>query len=90
MRIQEEPIYKTKITKDTKEAIQEHSRLDDVIQIYMDGSGYKGGIGAVAVLLQEGQEPQTLHYHLGPNDKHTVHEAETLGLTLATQLLATE
>ncbi|KAG2129733.1 ribonuclease H-like domain-containing protein, partial [Suillus clintonianus] len=55
-----------------------------------DGSGYKGGIGAAAVLIRDGQEPRKLRYHLGPNDEHTVYEAETLGLTLAARLLATE
>ncbi|KAG2052020.1 ribonuclease H-like protein, partial [Suillus hirtellus] len=62
----------------------------DRIQIFTDGSGYQGGIGAAAVLLREGQEPRALRYHLGNNEEHTVYEAELLGLTLAAHLIATE
>jgi len=83
-------IYKTRIAKDKNEAIREHKELRDAIQIFSDGSGYNGGIGAAAVLLREGQEPRTLRYHLGSDEEHTVYEGEMVGLTLAIHLLATE
>lgn len=62
----------------------------DTIKIFTDGSGHNGGIGAAAVLMRSGQEPRTLRYYLGPDEEHTVYEAEILGLTLAAQLLLTE
>ena len=64
--------------------------LKDTIQVYSDGSGYKGQIGVAAVLFREGKTPRTLQYHLGTENEHTVFEAEQVGLTLAARLIATE
>ena len=75
-------------TKDI--AIKEQRELKDEIQIYSDGSSHNGGVGAAAILLRKGQEPRILRYHLGQDKHHTVFEAELVGLTLATKLLATE
>ncbi|OAX31073.1 ribonuclease H-like protein, partial [Rhizopogon vinicolor AM-OR11-026] len=60
------------------------------IQVYSDGSGYKGQIGAAAILFCAGKAPSTLRYHLGTDKEHTVFEAEEVGLTLAAKLIATE
>lgn len=76
---------------DSKEqAIAECEQLTDQIQIYSDGSGHKGNIGAAAVLFRAGQRPRTLRIHLGTKDEHTVFEAKEAGLTLAARLLATK
>jgi ribonuclease HI len=83
-------IYKTHTAKTKKNPISEQRNLKDEIQVFTDGSGYNGGIGAAAILVREGQEPRTLRYHLGTDEEHTVYEAETLGLMLAAQLIATE
>jgi len=82
--------YNTHIAPKKTIAIREQRELTDKIQIFADGSGHSGGIGAAAVLMREGKEPRTLKYHLGPDKTHTVYEAEVVGLTLAAKLLATE
>jgi hypothetical protein len=82
--------YQTHTAPNKQQAIKEQKELEDIIQIFTDGSGHDGRIGAAAVLIREGQEPRTLKYHLGPDKIHTVYKAEVVGLTLAAKLLATE
>lgn len=82
--------WKTHIAADKEGAIEEHEQLTDLIQIYSDGSGHDGHVGAAAVLFRAGQAPRTLRYYLGTESEHTVFEAEEVGLTLAAHLLATE
>ncbi|KAG2067624.1 hypothetical protein BDR04DRAFT_956330, partial [Suillus decipiens] len=55
-----------------------------------NGSGHNGKVGTAAVLLWAGQAPRKLKYHLGLECKHTVYEAEVIGLSLTAQLIATE
>ena len=47
-------------------------------------------VGATAVLTRMGTTQRILHYHLGPEGEHTVHEAELIGILLAIQLIKTE
>lgn len=82
--------YDTYIAPKKELAIKEQKELKDIIQIYTDGSGHNGGIGAAAVLMREGKDPRMLKYHLGPDKTHTVYKAEVVGLMLAAKLLATE
>ena len=44
----------------------------------------------MVVLMCKNRPPCTLHYHLGPDLEHTVHEAELVGLLLGLHLLNTE
>jgi len=81
---------KTSIAKSKEEAIAEHFLLSDEIQIYCDGSGYRGKIGAAAIMFRKDRRPRILKYHLGEDSEHTVYEAEEVGLILAAHLLATE
>jgi ribonuclease HI len=83
-------IHRVRIANSKQKAIEEHIRLTDTIQIYSDGSGHEGKIGAAAVLFRAGQQPRTLCYHLGTDKEHTVFEAEAVGLNLAAKLLAME
>ena len=83
-------MFLTRIPRDKGDAIKEQRQLKEDIQIFTDGSGFNGGIGASAVLFRNGKESRSLRYYLGPEDEHTVYEAEVVGLTLAIQLLATE
>ena len=46
--------------------------------------------GPKAILLREGRPTCTLHFHLGLEGKHTVHEAELVGILLGLQLISTE
>jgi hypothetical protein len=62
----------------------------DQIQVYSDGSGSNGKIGAAAILFRTGVQPRILKYHLGTDKEHTVYEAEIVGLTLAAKLISTE
>ncbi|KAE9407131.1 hypothetical protein BT96DRAFT_750408, partial [Gymnopus androsaceus JB14] len=51
-----------------------------------DGSGYKGGVGAAAVLYRDGEEIETVRFRLGSDDDHEVFEAEIVGLILSLHL----
>ena len=61
-----------------------------VMQVYSDGSGIDGQVGAAAVLFWRGKEPRVLRYHLGMVADHTVYEVELVGLLLALHLLRDE
>ena len=56
------------------------------VRIYSDGSGFKGGIGAAALLYLKDRLVQTLRYYLGTNKEHTVYEAESVGLAMGLHL----
>lgn len=89
--VKKQPIvFRTHISPKEKDAIKEQRELTDIVQIYTDGSSHGGGVGAAAVLIREGKTPRILRYHLGSDRKHTVYEAEVVGLTLAAKLIATE
>ena len=60
------------------------------VQVYADGSGIGGGVGAAAVLYMDGQERRVLRKYLGKDEHNTVFEAEEMGLTLAVELVRTE
>ena len=76
---------------DTKDRAQEEDEQDRAeIQIYTDGSGLGGKIGASAVLYRGGQEKGQLRYCLGSARKHTVFEGECTGLVLGMELLRLE
>ena len=47
-----------------------------------DGSLLSKGVGAAAVLLEDGEVTDTQKYHLGLSEHHTVFEAELVGLIL--------
>lgn len=75
----------------SKEAsVLEDRNASEMIKIYTDGSAHDGKVGAAAVLTRSNQQLRTLHYHLGPETKHTVHEAELIGNILALHLISTE
>ena len=82
------PVFSTSIPPDKTTALAQATTAHDTpISIYCDGSGYEGGIGASAVLYVDSVESCSLQYHLGPDTKHTVYEAELTGLHLALHLL---
>ena len=47
-------------------------------KVYCDGSGYKYGVGAAAILYKENRVAKTLVLHVGSTTEHMVYE---LGLT---------
>jgi ribonuclease HI len=60
------------------------------IQVFTDGSAQGGKVGAAAILIRKNSPNRILHFHLGPEAEHTVHEAELVGLLLAIHLISTE
>ncbi len=70
--------------------IKEAEDAMEEIQIFLDGSALEGKVGASAVMLHKGRHTRTLHYHLGLDMEHTVHEAELAGILLGLHLLGTK
>jgi ribonuclease HI len=58
--------------------------------VFLDGSAHGGKVGAAAILIRKDKPDRVLHYHLGPESKHTVHEAELVGMILALHLIKME
>jgi hypothetical protein len=82
--------FQVRIVEDREMSIEEAKSTNEEIQAYADGLAINGNIGAATVLIREGKTPQALHLHLGPKSKHTVHEAELVGILLGLQLISTE
>jgi len=87
------PTYKRKFTttiaESKEESIKDEEKDESDIRIYTDGSGYKGKVGAAAVLYRKGaDEPEKiLRYHLGLLTKHTTFEGEAVGSILAAWMM---
>jgi len=77
------------IAESKEESIKEEAKDNSDIKIYTDGSGFKGSVGAAAVLYRKGvKEPEKiLRFHLGSLKKHTTFEGEAVGSILATWML---
>ena len=54
--------------------------------IYTDGSGYKGQIGALAIVFTNGKKTSALRYRLGPIREYTVFEGELVAIILGFHL----
>jgi ribonuclease HI len=83
------PAIECIISDDKEVALQaaEKNHTKCKYKIYCDGSGFKNEIGASALLYTGNQLTKTLHFHLGSEDKHTVYEAESVGLLMGIHLL---
>ena len=79
-----QPAFNTIISADKEAALTLANSTNHSlpIRIYSDGSGYKGGIGAAAMLYQGNRVIDTLHYYLGPDTEHTVYEGKVVSITL--------
>ena len=73
------------IEEDRAKAVEEALEPSGTF-IYTDGSGYEHGIGAAAILIEDGNVKKTLCYWLGPDTDHTVYEAEAVAVILALHL----
>jgi hypothetical protein len=60
------------------------------IQVYSDGSGIEGRIGAAAVLYRDGVLQGELRFHLGSDKHHMVYEGEGIGMVLGLELIRLE
>ena len=56
-------------------------------KVYYDGSCYKGGVGAAAILYKNNRPLETCRFKLGTAEEHTIYEAELVGIILALYLL---
>lgn len=74
--------------------MQEEADDTALVKIYSDGSGYKGGIGASAVMYRgggpTGRTVRALTAHLGSDEEQTVYVGELAGELMDLHLLATE
>jgi hypothetical protein len=70
------------------EAIEDIER-SHLVQVFSDGSGFEGGVGASAVLFINNRVAKVLHFHLGSKKEHTVYEAEGVGIAMALHMLKT-
>ena len=68
----------------------EFENTKEEIQVFLDGSAQGGKVGAAAILIRKDAPDHTLHFHLGTDTEHTIHEAELVGMLLALHLIATE
>ncbi|THU94079.1 hypothetical protein K435DRAFT_669085, partial [Dendrothele bispora CBS 962.96] len=82
-----DPGLETYIWGDEDTAVEACDTDDADLQFFTDGSGYKGGIGASAVMYWDGEEIDAIRYRLGSNLHHEVYEGECVGLILALHLL---
>ena len=83
------PVFSSVIPP-TKEAALPFALLtnDTVpVQVYSDGSGYEGGIGASALLYINDRLSRLLQLYLCTSQEHTVYKAEGVGLILSLHLL---
>ena len=58
--------------------------------VFSDGSGYEGAIGMAAVLYRGSVEKKATKKFMGSEDRHTVFEAELLGMSMAVELIKNE
>lgn len=60
-------------------------------KVYSDGSVMDGGVGAAAVLFENGREKSMIRMYLGTQaDAHNAYEAELVGISLALELIRRE
>jgi len=81
--------FKTYICDSKEQALLKADMLElaHPIQVFCDGSGLEGGVGASAVLYINDNVDKILHFHLGSKRHHTVYEAEGIGIVMALHLL---
>jgi ribonuclease HI len=82
--------FKTKIAKSRDASMRNATNAKEEVQVYADGSAMNRKVGVAAILIRAGKLLRMLHMHLGPESKHTVHEAELVGMLLGMHLISTE
>jgi len=82
--------FSISIPANKEASAREAENAMEEIQVFTDGSAQGGKVGAAAILIRNNRPFCMLHYHLGPEAEHTVHEAELVGLLLAMHLIRTE
>ncbi|KAH7096443.1 hypothetical protein BKA62DRAFT_511031 [Auriculariales sp. MPI-PUGE-AT-0066] len=83
------PLFSTTIDVSRERAIQNASRQTPAgaLQIFSDGSGEHGKVGAAAVVVLPCGDLIVRRAHLGVLSHHTVFESELFGIYLALQII---
>ena len=82
-----EPAHSTRIAVDKQAGLKLDREIENEgVRIYVDGSGYRGSIGASAVLYENGTKKRSLLYRLGTDAEHTVYESEAIGVLMGIEL----
>jgi ribonuclease HI len=84
------PPYTVRVAKTREEAIKMDEDDAAAVQVYTDGSGKDGMIGAAAVLFRNGRKRRSLRLLMGTDKEHTVPEAEGVGLVMGLDLIRQE
>ena len=82
--------FAVSIASSKEASMAEDRHAQETIRIYTDGSSHNGKVGAAAILMQPNSPHKIIHYHLGSDKEHTVHEAELIGILLALHMILTE
>jgi ribonuclease HI len=82
--------FQISIPASKEDSIQEAANISEEIQVFADGSAHGGKVGAAAILSRTNHPDRVLHFYLGHESEHTVHEAELVGILLAMHLIHTE
>ena len=81
------PMFSASIARTKEESIEiDKDMFPRGRMVYTDGSGFKGAIGAAAVLYVNGTKKTQVRYQLGPETKHTVFEGELVAIILGLHL----
>jgi ribonuclease HI len=81
------PRHTTQVPPSKEDAKELDKRIENTgVRIYSDGSGYRGRIGASAVLYENGVRKKTVKYSLGPDTEYTVFEGEAIGALMGIHL----
>jgi hypothetical protein len=73
-------LFEIGIMTDHTSSIEEAVNTTEDLLIYSDRSALEAGIGAVVVCYICSRLTSTIHFHLGPDTEHTVHEAKLVGM----------
>ncbi|KAE9384393.1 hypothetical protein BT96DRAFT_767517, partial [Gymnopus androsaceus JB14] len=71
------------IAENKEEALKLLEKDDSDIRCFVDGSGYKGGVGAALVIYRNGREKGVLCFRLGADNDHEVYKGKCVSLLLA-------
>ena len=80
-------LFKIHIPSNKEEFKREDMQAPEHVKIYTDGSVHNGKVGAAVVMFKDGKSIGRFQYHLGKDSKHTVFEAELVGVFLGLQLI---
>jgi hypothetical protein len=82
--------FKVSITENGEKSVNKAENMREEMQIYTNSLAINDKVGIAAILMRPGSPLCTLHLHLGPKSKHTVHKMELVGMLLGMQLISTE